>query len=301
MSLTTPRGTAPPPRSCPTVADHVTDDSAAPAGIGFHAHAVTAGLRPFVYRIGGFEDPGAAICHRELPLVGTPLILTFGAPYELSTADDPDRPVVIRPAFVAGLHHRYTTSRVTGPNWSIQIDLSPIGAFRILGFPLDELTDRIEDVTDVLGADARRLISDLEISARWDTRFDLVEAFLLRRLERGRVETPGITWAWRQLAASHGILLISGLSEELAWSRRHFIQTFRRELGLPPKIVARQLRFGRAARQMQRNPGRPLADIAVACGFADQAHLSREFQALAGVTPTELRRERRIPDIVPGS
>lgn len=279
----------------------MTDEWAVPAGFGFHARAVTARLRPFVYRIGGFEDPGAAICHRELPLVGTPLILTFGAPYELSTADDPDRPVETRPAFVAGLHHRYTTSRATGPNWSIQIDLSPIGAFRILGLPLEELTDRIEDVTDVLGPDAQRLISELEDSARWDTRFEQVETFLLRRLERGRVETPGITWTWRQLVRSHGILPIAGLSEELAWSRRHFIQTFRRELGLPPKVVARQLRFVRAARQMQRNPGRPLADIVVGCGFSDQAHLGREFRALAGVTPTELRRERRIPDIVPGS
>lgn len=276
----------------------MTNEGAAPAGIGFHVHAVTASLRPFVYRIGGFEDTGAATCHRELPLVGTPLILTFGAPYELSTADDPDRPVVIRPAFVAGLHHRYSTSRATGPNWSIQIDLSPIGAFRVLGLPLEALTDRIEDVTDVLGADARRLISELEISTRWDIRFGVVEAFLLRRLERGRVETPGITWAWRQLSASHGILPIASLSDELAWSRRHFIQTFRRELGLPPKSVARQLRFGRAARQVQRNPECPLADIAIGCGFADQAHLSREFRALAGVTPTELRRERRVPEIV---
>lgn len=290
--------TAPPPRSGLTVADHVTDESALPAGFGFHARAIAASLRPFVYRIGGFEDPGAAIRHRELPLVGTPLILTFGAPYELSTADDPDRPVVIRPAFVAGLHHRYTTSRTTGPNWSIQIDLSPIGAFRILGFPLDELTDRIEDVTDVLGADARRLISDLEISARWDTRFELVETFLLRRLERGRVETPGITWTWRQLAMSHGRIPIGVLAEELSWSRRHFSQRFRRELGLPPKTVARQLRFARAAVLIQRPSARSLADIAIRCGFADQAHLSREFRALAGVTPTGLRRERRPTDLL---
>jgi AraC-like DNA-binding protein len=281
------------------VGDHVSDERAIPPGFGFHSHAIAAGLRPLVYRIGGFEDPGAAICHRELPLVGTPLILTFGAPYELSTADDPDQPVAVRPAFVAGLHHRYTTSRSTGPNWSIQIDLSPIGAFRILGFPLHELTNRIEDVRDVLGPDARQLISDLEISERWEARFELVEAFLCRRLERGQAETPGITWAWWQLAASNGVLPIAGLSDELGWSRRHFIHTFRRELGLPPKTVARQLRFGWAARQVQRNPGRSLADIAIGCGFADQAHLSREFRELAGITPTELRRERRPLDTVP--
>jgi len=222
------------------------------------------------------------------------LILAFGAPYTLSAADDPDRPVVIRSAFVAGLHHRYTTSMATGPNWSIQIDLSPIGAFRILGLPLDELTDRIEDLADIFGPDARQLISGLEISEQWDRRLELVEAFLLRRLQAGRAETPGIGWAWRQLAASHGILPIAGLSSELAWSRRHFTDTFRRELGLPPKTVARLLRFAWSVRQVQRHPQRPLADIAISCGFADQAHLSREFRELGGITPTNLRRERQL-------
>lgn len=282
------------------MADNVPEERGVPAGFGFHARLIAAGLRPFVYRIGGFEDPGAAIPHRELPLVGTPLILTFGAPYNLSTADDPDQPVVSRSAFVAGLHHRYTTSRATGPNWSIQIDLSPVGAFRILGFPLDELTDRIEHLTDVLGPDARQLISDLEMTERWDVRFDLVEVFLLRRLERGRAETPGITWAWRQLAASHGSLPIAGLADELAWSRRHFTHTFRRELGLPPKTVARQIRFTRAVPQLRRHPQRSLADIALDCGFADQAHLSRECRELAGTTPTALRRERQALDTAPG-
>ncbi len=277
----------------------MTDAGSVPAGFGFHARLIAVGLRPFVYRIGGFEDPGVAIRHRELPLVGTPLILTFGAPYELSTAADPDRPAVTRPAFVAGLYHRYTTSRATGPNWSIQVDLSPIGAFRILGLPLGELTDRIEHLTDVLGPDARQLISELEITKHWDRRLDLVEAFLLRRLERGRAETPGITWAWRQLASSHGSLPIAGLAAELAWSRRHFTCTFRRELGLPPKTVARLLRFARAVGQLQQHPQRPLADIAVGCGFADQAHLSREFRELAGITPSGLRWERPPLEIVP--
>lgn len=247
--------------------------------------------------VGGFADPGDTIVHRELPLVGTPLILTFGAPYQLSTPEHPDLPVVTRPAFVAGLHHRYTTSRATGPNWSIQIALTPVGAFRILGLPLDELTDRVEDAADVLGTNARRLIVDLGAAAGWDIRFGLVEAFLLRRLERRRTETPGIAWAWRQLAASHGGIPVG----ELAWSRRHFSQRFRRELGLPPKTVARQLRFVRAAALIPRPSAPSLADIALGCGYADQAHLTREFQQLAGITPAGLRRERQAPDAGIGS
>lgn len=279
-----------PPRSCRIVAERPV-----PPELGVHHHPINPSLRPFVYRIGGFEDRGDPIVHRELPLVGTPLILTFGAPYQLSTAANPDLPIVSRPAFVAGLHHRYTTSRATGPNWSIQVDLTPVGAYRILGLPLEELTGRAEAVTDVLGADGQRLIADVGAAANWEARFDLIEAFLWRRLERGRAETAGIAWAWRQLAASYGGIPIGDLAGELAWSRRHFSQRFRRELGLPPKTLARQLRFVRAVTLIQRPSTRSLADIAIRCGFADQAHLTREFRELAGVTPAVLRQERQTP------
>lgn len=272
-------------------ADH--ESPFVPFGFRGHWHEVMPELRPFIYRIGGFEHAGGVVIHRELPLVGTPLILTFGAPYQLSTADNPDLPAVKRPAFVAGLHHRYTMSQATGPNWSIQIDLTPVGAYRILGLPLDELTDRHEDVVDVVGADAARLISELGATAEWKTRFNLVEKLLRRRLERGREETAGIAWAWRQLAASHGGIPIGELAGELCWSRRHFSQRFRRELGLPPKTVARQLRFARAATLIQQPSAWSLADVAIRCGFADQAHLTREFRELAGVTPATFRRERQ--------
>ena len=56
--------------------------------------------------------------------------------------------------------------------------------------------------------------------------------------------------------------------------------------GLPPKVLARVLRFERARRLLQR-PDRPaLADVAAVCGFYDQAHLNRDWRELAGCSPT---------------
>lgn len=274
------------------MADAIRADLAVPAAFGSHRHEVKPPLRPFVYRIGGFEEPGDPVRRRELPLVGTPLILSFGAPYAVSAANDPDRPSLIRHAFVAGLHERYSTSRATGPNWSIQIDLSPIGAYRILGRPLDGLTNRVEHLGDVVGPDARQLVSDLEATAAWDRRFALIDAFLLRRLECGRDVSPGVDAAWQQLAASRGAVPIARIADRLGWSRRHLSQTFHRELGLPPKAVARQLRLAHAVHRMRSEPDLSLADIAdiaVVAGYADQAHLTRDFRGLAGITPARFR------------
>lgn len=251
---------------------------------------VPPGLRPFVLRVTGFEERQAEpVRRRELPLVGTPIIMSFGSPYRLSTHDDPGLPVVTIPQFVAGLHETYTTSESTGTNWSIQVDLSPIGAYRILQQPLRELTNRIERMEDVLGPSSAQLRSDLEATATWSERFRLVDAFLSSRLDHAASEEPGIAWAWRQLVTSQGVIAIQTLTDELDWSHRLLIDRFREQIGLPPKVIARQLRFQSAAQRLRTQPERSLAEIADAAGYFDQAHFSREFRKFAGITPGDFR------------
>ena len=55
------------------------------------------------------------------------------------------------------------------------------------------------------------------------------------------------------------------------------------DLGAPPKVAARLVRFATVCRRLG---SAPLARLAADAGFADQAHLSREFAALAGAPPT---------------
>jgi AraC-like DNA-binding protein len=55
-------------------------------------------------------------------------------------------------------------------------------------------------------------------------------------------------------------------------------------IGVTPKTLARIMRFNHA--QAMARAGGDWADIAAACGYADQAHLAREFVELSGSTPT---------------
>lgn len=82
------------------------------------------------------------------------------------------------------------------------------------------------------------------------------------------------------------------LAAGAGWSRQHLARRFRDELGLSPKLAARIVRFERARKMIQSAmPRPPLADVALACGYFDQAHLNRDFVRLAGCTPTELLGE----------
>ena len=88
---------------------------------------------------------------------------------------------------------------------------------------------------------------------------------------------------------------VANLAAELGWSRRHLGERIRADLGLPPKIVGRILRFDRVKRLLERDDGHRLAEIALDCGYYDQAHLNRDFREFADATPSEFLA-RRLPD-----
>ena len=91
--------------------------------------------------------------------------------------------------------------------------------------------------------------------------------------------------------ASGGRPRIGRLAREVGWSRKHQAERFALEVGATPKTVARILRFARARRAiLDGAPPSGWAGLAQDYGFADQAHLIREFQALAGMTPPRLAR-----------
>jgi len=99
---------------------------------------------------------------------------------------------------------------------------------------------------------------------------------VLGELRRPPLDRPGLDWLARRLDASDRTL------------RRHCLVAF----GYGPKMLERILRFRRAMRLVQR--GMPLASVAYTSGYADQAHLSREFQRLAGTTPGRLAMRRAV-------
>jgi AraC-like DNA-binding protein len=212
---------------------------------------------------------------REVPFPGLPLILNLGAPWRV----DGER----LDSFLAGLSTRPTA--VTGERSyaCIELRLTPLGTRRLLGRPLHELADRTVALEELLPG-STLLAEAVSEAPSWNARLDLVEAFLARRLADTEAPPRELDWAWRELVRSGGRVPIRSLVDELGWSPRRLIERFREHVGLPPKAAARVIRFDRAVASLRSGTPR-IAEVAVACGYADQAHLSREFRALGGVSP----------------
>jgi AraC-like DNA-binding protein len=251
-------------------------------------------LGGLVLRYDGFDErPAGALARREVPFAGVPLVMCFGAPFEIrgpgSAAAQPARSLA---CFVAGLHDGPVTVASSGHSWGVQVDLTPLGAYRVLGIPMHTLTNRTLDVDEVLGRWGHRVIDAVFEATDPGSRFDLLDAALLSRIEDGRAPTPSIERAWHRLASAQGSLSIGELARELGCSHKHLIERFREQLGLPPKKLARILRFQHAVRGIERAGETRFDELARACGYYDQAHLIRDFQEFAGTTPSGYARLR---------
>lgn len=172
----------------------------------------------------------------------------------------------------------------------------PLTARRLLGLPLSELTNRAVGVGQLPGRWLERLRDRLAEAPGWPERFALLDRVLAARLVASPPVDPRLDWAWRWLVGSGGRVSVGVLADELGWSRRHLASRFRQEVGLPPKMAARLLRFqqAHAASAQAGATGRAVdwAAVAASCGYYDQSHLIRDFHQFAGATPAALLAAR---------
>jgi AraC-like DNA-binding protein len=244
-----------------------------------------------VMRYAGYRERGWSIRNREVAGTVVPLILSFGDPFRIRLGAAPPQD---HRSFLAGLYDGYADVASTGSAHCMQIDFTPLGAYRFFAMPMGELAGQTVALDQVGAFDA--LIGRLHDAPDWGTRFARLDAFVRRRLAAAAPASPAIAWAWRKLVATDGLVRIGALAAEIGCSRKHLAQRFAIAVGAGPKTVGRILRFGAARRAIDAKPAGRVdwADLAGAWGYADQAHLIREFRALAGVTSVDYLRDSRF-------
>lgn len=100
----------------------------------------------------------------------------------------------------------------------------------------------------------------------------------------------------RAIVASRGTVAISDLVRTLGISERQFQRRFREAVGLTPKQFARIRRLRSAMVHAIQPEPESWSAVAYAHGFADQAHLTREFSQLAGFAPTTFQERIAVID-----
>jgi AraC-like DNA-binding protein len=254
-------------------------------------------LAPFVRRFSVYAERDTGFARRrELPSPLATLVFNLGCDLRVEHPLKTSTTYRAGAAFYSGMSATYAVTETDRSEQGAQITLTPLGARRLLGFPLDEVGDRLIDPCDLIGAAAREMAERLQETNSSGGRLAILEGKMTRRLTNSR-DGPSrdLVWALRRLEATCGRIGVNALAQELGCSRKHLTVRFRREFGLSPKLFARVARFDGAVELMRRDRVASLAELASECGYADQAHLTRDFCEFAGSPPADFLR-RQLPD-----
>lgn len=173
----------------------------------------------------------------------------------------------------------------------------PGGLHRLLGIPMYELFDDSLDISLVWNKEIRELEQRLRDTCDYDEMHEIVEAFLLSRLNLTQVEKHPIDSVFKFLQDTTQPLSLDKLADLACLSPRQFERKCHERLGLGPKVFNRIVRFSKAYRLKENRPDLSWLDVAIHCGYYDVQHLRRDFKEFAASTPTSVMRQQTRSDL----
>ncbi len=252
-------------------------------------------LAAYVARLHGYRFEGfPAGVHVGMPSRSLTLVIGLDRPLEISGEGIGGR--LRGSVLVGGLHDRPVGVHHDGAQHGIQLALTPAGARALLGCPARELAARVLRLDEVVGRAADELLERTLAATSWPARLAVVEMVLATLLTDAGAARSEVGHAWDELDRADGGVTVAELARRVGWSRRHLAEQFRSEFGYGPKTAARVMRFERSQHLIRQAPRR-IAEAAAQCGYADQAHLTREWSALAGLPPRRWMAEDSLANV----
>lgn len=175
------------------------------------------------------------------------------------------------------------------------VHFKPGGAFPFLGALASELSDAHANLADLWGRSALDLRERLCTVSSHRKRFQVMEEVLTCRLRRSQKSHRAVSIALHLLGPAGTGASIRDVARQIGMCQRRFTRVFAAQVGLPPKLFSRILRFQRARALADQAEKLDWAQLASTCGYFDQSHLINDFQEFSGLSPCEYLR-RHQPD-----
>lgn len=191
--------------------------------------------------------------------------------------------------FIVGQMTRPILISPTGPVHLIGIRFHPGGTAPFFRLPMHELTNQVIEFNAVAGKLGTKLVSNTAALNGIAQKVSALERLLTKHLLKSRDDfhTQRIAnWIVRRsgMASVDEIARASGLSS------RQLERRFLRDVGIGPKLLSRILRFQQVFRAVESNQP-SWSELALDCGYYDQAHLIRDFRQFTRQTPSVLFAE----------
>lgn len=229
-------------------------------------------------------SPGKECLQRIVPNGLSELIIYLG---DLPESMDPGKSITAH-SLLSGQLKEYYDLKVAGHLSLFSIIFQPHGLMAFFDLPLRELFNQNIPLRYILKDVVGELEDRLYESRTFESRKEIVETFLLKRIRKSRkkYEFERIRCSIEMINRAKGTVDIEALSSTACLSRKQFERTFLEHVGTTPKQFLKTVRFQNAVHEKAQNQDLSLTELTYQCGYYDQSHMTGDFQRLAGMTPS---------------
>ncbi|MFD0530518.1 DUF6597 domain-containing transcriptional factor [Kitasatospora arboriphila] len=209
-------------------------------------------------------------------------------PYEQKVLSHPHVHLVFEEprARVYGVDRSLFVRRLEGRGHALGVKFRPGGFRPFTDRPVSGLADRSVPAAEFFGPEADRLNEDIMASPADPERLRaLADAFLLARLPEPDPTADRVAAMVERITSAPELHRVDDLAAEFGLGVRQLQRLFAEYVGASPKWVLRRARLHEAARHADSGADVDWAALAADLGYADQAHLTRDFTAAVGTPP----------------
>jgi AraC-like DNA-binding protein len=239
----------------------------------------------------GIEEP---TMQRIVPNGSIELMFHFGDPIHIQK--DGNGNTNLPKSILKGQLNSYYDIYYRGRPHFLSVLFKPHGARLFFDVPMEKLLGENVDLHNIIGKASNEIADKLANQTSNSTRIAIVEEFLLSRLSSSKLHNfRRIEAGLRHIKPNTIINRVDLLSNASCLSYKQFDRVFLDFTGIHPKQFLQIVRFQQLMQQLHEGSYRNLTDLAVSCGYYDQAHCIREVKRLSGYTPLQLSRQE-IPE-----
>ncbi len=190
---------------------------------------------------------------------------------------------------MCGVYNDKVVWRATGTTRKFGIRLKPETLHMLFKAPSSVLYTDFTDFENIVGNNAKRFVEQLAEAPDVATLISRTDAFMQLQLNKHKQEHNYLIEAVKLIRSSKGSISVDAICKSVYVSPRQLQRSFHKEMGLSPKAYQRLIRFRNVYRDMRNlQTAGGWAGLSYDLGYADQAHLIREFKEFTGFMPTEL-------------
>jgi AraC-like DNA-binding protein len=198
---------------------------------------------------------------------------------------------------VAGVRSQYVVIDPAAMESMIGVLFRPNGPRHFFDAPASAFYNQVVPLDAVWGSQSRALRDRLVDAPAPREKFLVLEDALRKMMRTGAQDRfalhPSVQYALRQFRRMPHIQTVMNVAREAGLSRRRFSQLFDEQVGVTPKLYCRLIRFRQVVWQIAAGGPVDWADVALAGGYYDQAHLAHEFRDFSGMSPSSFLAAER--------